>query len=161
MWYNREKIKKGKKMESEYKNLEEFLYALRKEKDWSYDELAHKLDLDYVLPVTVKKWEKGLKYPELKEIYRLAEVYNTDPNKILYYKQLSLKAGMDSIHTQFIKWVSFLLNVSFITAKYICIGVLVLLVIFAFSFIHIQGERVKTEGTIVGKNYLCNFAKWA
>lgn len=132
-------------MEEEYKGLEDILHQLRKEKGFSYEDLAGKMNTPRILAVTVKKWEKGLAYPELDDIYKLAEIYGANPNKILYYKQVSLQKGMNSVHRQLIKWISFILNVSFITAKWIFYIALTMLLILALANISALGKKAKED----------------
>lgn len=54
-------------------NLSEKLYECRKNKGWSQEELADKLD---VSRQTISKWESGKAVPELDKLIKLSELYN-------------------------------------------------------------------------------------
>ena len=54
-------------------NLSEKLYECRKNKSWSQEELAEKLD---VSRQTISKWESGKAIPELDKLIKLSELYN-------------------------------------------------------------------------------------
>lgn len=53
--------------------LNEKLYELRKNNNWSQEELAEKLD---VSRQTVSKWESNKAIPELEKLVKLSEIYN-------------------------------------------------------------------------------------
>ena len=53
--------------------LNERLYELRKNNNWSQEELAEKLD---VSRQTISKWESNKAIPELEKLIKLSEIYN-------------------------------------------------------------------------------------
>lgn len=53
--------------------LNERLYELRKNNNWSQEELAEKLD---VSRQTISKWESDKAIPELEKLIKLSEIYN-------------------------------------------------------------------------------------
>jgi len=60
--------------------LNENIKALRKNKGFTQDELAGRLN---VVRQTVSKWEKGYSVPDAEMLKKLAEVLDTDVSKLL------------------------------------------------------------------------------
>ena len=58
----------------------ENLKTLRKQKDFSQEELAARL---HVVRQTVSKWEKGLSVPDADALIRLAEVLEVSVSELL------------------------------------------------------------------------------
>ncbi|EDS71544.1 helix-turn-helix domain-containing protein [Anaerofustis stercorihominis] len=54
--------------------------SLRKEKNMTQQELADKLN---ITDKAVSKWERGLSYPDISLIPKLADILDIDPNKLL------------------------------------------------------------------------------
>ena len=114
------------KITVETRTLEEMLLDLRNQKGWTYMHIVEELQK---LGVTideksVKKWEIGLKYPDLDVIYKLSELYMVPSEKIITAKSNSYKKGMDSIHMTFIKWFCYITGVS-IKIAYIGLNVVI------------------------------------
>lgn len=60
--------------------LNENIKALRKNKGFTQDELANRLN---VVRQTVSKWEKGYSVPDAEMLQRIAEVFETDVSQLL------------------------------------------------------------------------------
>lgn len=65
----------------DYKKIGHFLNELRKEKNWTQDDLAQELIVDRG---TISKWERGVYIPTPEMLLRLQEVFNITVNEILY-----------------------------------------------------------------------------
>ena len=61
----------------EKRTLEEMLKNLREEKHWTYMQVVEELGKIGLMvdEKKVRKWEIGLEYPEINEIYKLSEMY--------------------------------------------------------------------------------------
>ena len=81
--------------------IEELLKRLRKEKGWSYIEVVSKLNIEDVTEKTIRKWEVGLKYPDLDMIYKISELYLIPSEKLIEAKNNSFEKGMASINLCF------------------------------------------------------------
>lgn len=98
----------------EERTLEQLLKDLREEKHWTYMHIVeelNKLGLQ-VDDKKVKKWEIGLEYPELDEIYKLSELYFIPSDNFVMAKTNSYKQGMESVHATLIKWVCYFTGLS-------------------------------------------------
>lgn len=60
--------------------LNENIKALRKNKGFTQDELASRLN---VVRQTVSKWEKGYSVPDAEMLQRIAEIFETDVSHLL------------------------------------------------------------------------------
>lgn len=60
--------------------LNENIKALRKNKGFTQDELASRLN---VVRQTVSKWEKGYSVPDAEMLQKMAEIFETDVSKLL------------------------------------------------------------------------------
>ena len=60
--------------------LNENIKALRKNKGFTQDELANRLN---VVRQTVSKWEKGYSVPDAEMLQKIAEVFDTDVSRLL------------------------------------------------------------------------------
>ena len=94
----------------EKRTLEQLLKDLREEKNWTYIHIVEELQK---LGLTVdekkvKKWEIGLEYPEINEIYKLSELYFVPSDNFVMAKTNSYQEGMASVHATLIKWVCYL-----------------------------------------------------
>ena len=63
---------------------EEKLMKLRKEKAWSQEELAEKLN---VTRQTISKWELGQTVPDMYNLTKIAEVFGTTVSELYYEKE--------------------------------------------------------------------------
>lgn len=98
----------------EERTLEQLLTDLRKQKHWTHlhvVEELHKLGL-IVDEKKVKKWEIGLVYPTLDEIYQLSALYFVPSENFVMAKTNSYQQGLESIHASLIKWVCYLTGIS-------------------------------------------------
>ena len=75
LWYNESNQEKGGTI-----MLNENIKALRKNKGLTQDELANRLN---VVRQTVSKWEKGLSVPDAEMLQKIADVLQSDVNKLL------------------------------------------------------------------------------
>ncbi len=98
----------------EKRTLEQLLKDLREEKNWTYIHVVEELQ---ELGVTVdekkvKKWELGLEYPEIEQIYKLSELYFIPSDNFVMSKTNSYQEGLASVHATLIKWVCYFTGIS-------------------------------------------------
>lgn len=98
----------------EKRTLEQLLKDLREEKNWTYLHIVEELQK---LGLTVdekkvKKWEIGLEYPEINEIYKLSELYFVPSDNFVMAKTNSYQEGLASVHATLIKWVCYFTGIS-------------------------------------------------
>ncbi len=98
----------------EERTLEQLLKDLREEKQWTYIQMVEELNkIGLVVDEKkVKKWEIGLEYPEINEIYKLSELYFIPSDNFVMAKSNSYKQGLESIHATIIKWICYLTGIS-------------------------------------------------
>ena len=125
-------MKKEKKKSNQEtgEGIEELLTRLKKEKGWGYAEVLQHLEDKTLTEKDIKKWEIGLKYPDLDMIYQLSAIYQIPSEEFVKAKNNSYEKGMLSINMITIKWICYFLNVSLKVGAVI----LVLLYIFLFAF---------------------------
>lgn len=128
------KHKNSKKDEEEKVTIEELLHELRTKNNLSYLELSEKINDRSITEKTVKKWEKGLEYPNLNIIYQLSEIYNIPSEDFLKAKDNSFKSGLAGINFQAVKWICYFLDISIKAGTIITILIVVLLLIGSFWF---------------------------
>ena len=92
--------------------IEELLKRLRKEKGYSYIEVVSKLHNKNITEKDVRKWEAGLKYPDLDMVYELSELYQIPSEKFVEAKNNSYEKGYASINMYTVKWICYFLDVS-------------------------------------------------
>ena len=116
--------------------IEELLIKLRNQKNWSCGDVAANLnkqmDNQDVLEEDVKKWEIGLKYPDLDMIYELSNLYQVSSDEFVQAKNNSFQNGLLSI--QVIKWICYMLNLSIKVAMVLTVLTYVLALVGAFLF---------------------------
>lgn len=115
----------------ENRTIEQLLKDLREEKGWTYLQVVEKLqELGLSMDdKKVKKWEIGLEYPEINEIYKLSELYFVASENFVMAKSNSYKEGFDSIHATFIKWICYFTGVSLkigYIGFYVALGILLI-----------------------------------
>ena len=110
--------------------IEELLKRLRKEKGYSYIEVVSKLNNKNITEKDVRKWEAGLKYPDLDMVYELSELYMIPCEKLVEAKNNSYEKGYASINMYTIKWICYFLDVSMKVAFVL----MILFYIFALTF---------------------------
>ena len=94
---NKEKIQQEQDLELAETSLEQLLYNLRIKNNYSYVEVVNKLNDDTLTEKKVKKWEKGLEYPDLNMIYKISEMYNIPSEILVQAKNYSFNKGLASI----------------------------------------------------------------
>lgn len=120
---------KKEEANAEKRTIEELLFELRDEKQWTYIHIVEKLQKLGVQTTEkqIKKWEIGLEYPDLDTIYKLSELYMVPSQNFIIAKSNSYEKGMNSIHMTFIKWfcyiTGFTLKVGYI-AFFVILGCL-------------------------------------
>lgn len=114
--------------------LEEKLYELRKGKNFSYLELVERMQDEKITEELVKKWEKGLAYPDINQIYKLSEIYQVASSEFLKAKQNSFQKGMNSIHRKLIKWICISFHITLKAAEGILILFYSIALILSFLF---------------------------
>ena len=55
----------------------------RQKKKWRTVDLAWQINNPKITEKTVKDWEKGMKFPDLDMMYKLAEILELNPNELL------------------------------------------------------------------------------
>lgn len=102
------------KIEVEKRTLEQLLKDLREEKNWTYLHIVEELQKIglTVDEKKVKKWEIGLEYPEINEIYKLSELYFVPSDNFVMAKTNSYQEGLASVHATLIKWVCYFTGLS-------------------------------------------------
>lgn len=110
----KKKRKAKEKMEVETRTLEQLLKDLREEKNWTYLHIVEELNkLGLVVDEKqVKKWEIGLEYPDINQIYKLSELYFVPSDNFVMAKTNSYQEGLNSVHATLIKWICYLTGVS-------------------------------------------------
>jgi len=136
-----EKDKKNKNEVGE--GIEELLIRLRKEKKWSYAELLVHLKDKTLTEKDIRKWEIGLKYPDLDMVYQLSEVYRIPSEQLLQAKNNSYEKGMGSINKVTIKWICYFLDVSIKVGTVLAILLYIGLFIFALLFFTTAASQVR------------------
>ena len=106
--------KAKEKLEIETRTLEQLLKDLREEKQWTYMHIVEELNKIGLIvdEKKVKKWEIGIKYPEIDEIYKLSELYFVPSDNFIMAKSNSYKQGLESVHATLIKWICYLTGIS-------------------------------------------------
>lgn len=101
-------------LEVEKRTLEQLLKDLREEKNWTYLHIVEELQKIglTVDEKKVKKWEIGLEYPEINEIYKLSELYFVPSDNFVMAKTNSYQEGLASVHATLIKWVCYFTGLS-------------------------------------------------
>ena len=79
-------MKKRENEKIRLEEIEELLKEEREKRNWTYLELLEKLEIESLTEKDIKKWEKGLKYPDLNEIYKLSEIYKIPSARIIQAK---------------------------------------------------------------------------
>ena len=101
--------------QTEKRTLEELLFDLRKEKNWSYINIIQELN-NLGISVNekqIKKWELGLEYPDTDMLYKFSVLYYFPIENFIMAKNNSYVEGMNSIHKTFIKWFCYFTGLSF------------------------------------------------
>ena len=136
MKYKKEKIQnlQNKDFKIEKRTLEELLFDLRKEKNWSYINVIQELNNLGISTneKMIKKWELGLEYPNTDILYKFSEIYYFPVENFIMAKNNSYTEGMNSIHKTFIKWFCYFTGLSFKIGYVIFFVILYCVLIFAF-----------------------------
>ena len=103
---------KKKNKDENYIDFGQWLYNLRKEKDFTEYDLVEKINMRNVQVINIKKWERDLEFPDLDTIYKLSEIYQIEAAEIIDKKQKTLQAGVDGIHIYIIRMLSLFMGIS-------------------------------------------------
>lgn len=131
----REKRAKEKRTKNEKENvenkkgIEELLVELRNKKGLSRIELLYKLNDSKLTEKDIKKWEIGLKYPDLDTIYKLSEIYKVPSTEFVKAKNNSYEKGLVGVNKKIIRWFVYTLDVSFY------VGTVFTVILYVFTFI--------------------------
>ena len=140
----KEKIKDGKKEKIEdKKEIEDLLIELRQKNGLSRIELLEKLNNSNLSEKDIKKWEIGLKYPDLDTIYKLSEIYRVPSTEFVMAKNNSYEKGIAGINKKIIRWFVYTLNVSFYIGAVLTIFIYIFAFIFALWFFVTVASQVK------------------
>ena len=120
---------KRRKKEEIGEGIEELLTRLRKEKGWTYSDILMKLPDKTLTEKDIKKWEIGLKYPDLDMIYELSALYQVSAAEFIQTKSNSFEKGLTSVHMIITKWICYFLNIS------IHAGIVLLIIFYVFMSI--------------------------
>ena len=131
----KEKIQ-NKDFKIEKRTLEELLFDLRKEKNWSYINIIQELNNLGISTneKIIKKWELGLEYPNTDILYKFSEIYYFPVENFIMAKNNSYTEGMNSIHKTFVKWFCYFTGLSFKIGYVIFFVILYSVLIFAFLY---------------------------
>ena len=136
--------KEKKKSNQETKEgIEELLTRLRKEKGWSYAEVLQHLEDKTLTEKDIKKWEIGLKYPDLDMIYQLCSIYQIPSEELVEAKNNSYVKGLGSVNMFLTKWICYLLNVSIKVGMVLLVLFYVIMLFLAFGTFAYIGTMVK------------------
>lgn len=133
----------GKEQIRDKKGIEELLVELRQKSGLSRIELLEKLDNSNLSEKDIKKWEIGLKYPDLDTIYKLSEIYRVPSTEFVTAKNVSYEKGLAGINKKIIRWFVYTLNVSFYVGAILTILVYIFTFIFALWFFVTVASQVK------------------
>lgn len=125
------------------KGIEVLLRELREKNNWTYLEVVEKLNTMELTEKEVKKWEYGLKYPDLDMIYKLSELYRVPSEEFVQAKNNSYEKGYASINVYTIKWICYILNVSIYTGMVLTAIFYILALVFAFLFFLTMANNFK------------------
>lgn len=75
-------------------NLNEKIMKLRKEKGWSQEELAYKLDISRQ---AVSKWESGTSQPEIEKVVHMAQIFGITTDELLMTSKDSIETTKEEI----------------------------------------------------------------
>lgn len=125
--------------------IEELLRLLRRRENWTYLQVLEKLNDDKLTEKDIKKWEVGLKYPDLDTIYKLSEIYQIPSEEFVQAKNNSFENGMGSINIYTIKWICYLLNISLNTGAVIVTLFYIVALVGSFLFFLDMASRVKRQ----------------
>lgn len=74
------------------------------------EDVAEKIGEEGICINDVKKWERGMTYPDTPIIAKLANIYHVSSRELMYYKQKTIDMQIEQIHTKLIKaiekWLS-------------------------------------------------------
>ena len=141
--------KKSKDFQIEKRTLEELLFDLRKEKNWSYINVIYELNKFevFVDEKMLKKWELGLEYPDTDVLYKFSEIYYFPVENFIMAKNNSYTEGMNSIHKTFIKWFCYFTGLSFkvgyVTFLIIIYGALIIAFLYFIEMCNVFMESRK------------------
>lgn len=125
--------------------IEELLRLLRLNKNWTYLQVLEKINDDKLTEKDIKKWEYGLKYPDLDTIYKLSELYQISSEELIQAKNNSYEQGMGSININTIKWICYFLNISLSAGAVLTVIFYVAALIGALLFFLDMASRVKRQ----------------
>lgn len=87
-----------------------YIKQLRKQNMLTIEDVAEKIAEEGICINDIKKWERGMTYPETPVISKLANIYHVPSRELMYYKQKTIDMQMQHIHTKLIngieKWLS-------------------------------------------------------
>lgn len=123
--------------------IEELLIRLRNEKGWSRVELMKHLSNKEIKENEIKKWEIGLKYPDLDMIYELSEIYGVSSSVFIQAKNNSYVKGLGAVNMFLIKWICYFLDVSMKVGMGLIMFFYAFMLIFALWFFVLMAKSVK------------------
>lgn len=123
--------------------IEKLLIELRRKKGLSRIELLYMLNDSRLKEIDIKRWEIGLKYPDLDTIYKLSEIYRVPSEEFIVAKNNSFEKGLGGINKKIIRWFSYTLNISFYAGVVITIILYIVTFILALWFFVTVASQVK------------------
>ena len=70
------------------------LKELRKQRNWTYEDVVLRINKPNITKKKIKNWEKGIEYPNLDEIYELSWVYKIPGRDLLMARENTFTKGM-------------------------------------------------------------------
>ncbi len=127
-----------KKVKDEnYIDFGQWLYELRKQKDYTEEGVAQRINLPHIQVKNIKKWERDLEFPELDAIYKLSEIYMVSSTEIINKKQQTMQHGLEGINMYLIRILSLIMGISiygtiWITRIFLCAALILATIWFYF-----------------------------
>lgn len=131
----------------------EFLEKIRRDKGMEIWDLSFALKQKgiEVEEKKIRKWEKGLDFPNLETIYKLSEIYKIPSSQFLMIKEETLINGYSGIDVYMVKLIGYIMGVSIYTVIWGTRIILGLMLIYAYWKFWAAGEAVYQKYLQTGK----------
>lgn len=114
--------------------IEDLLKNFREQRDWTYNDVAYKLNDTNIMPEYIKKMESGLEYPDLDLMFKLSELYGVPVEVFVKAKECSYERMKNSFQMRIIKWMNYLFGISFKVAMVVVTLFYVIALVGSFMF---------------------------
>lgn len=130
--------------------LSEKLYKLRKDNNWSQEEIAEKMD---VSRQTVSKWETNKAFPELNKLVKLSELYNITLDELVKDTIATEKIDDDIMYQKKKnKKVNIKILIFLIIVLLICFVIFTLNIIRRISILNDISSKYKSDFQSIGES---------